>query len=163
MSIDAQACQYDAILVDHLRKDMAQTTRAALAGAASVGPLPMSEEAEIISHVLEALLKTARRGEAIDSLAGLALQIGRRRAVDLERKRRVAARWVANARVIDQVTTHGAEYQVERISHALKVIEVAGLDVIAQAVAKATGAGPAERKRISRARERVRQVAVELC
>lgn len=162
MSIDAQACQYDAILVDLLRKDMARTMRAALAGASSVGPLPVSEEAEIISHVFEVLLRTVRRGEAIESLAGLAYQVGRRRAVDLERKRRVAARWVANARVIEPVTTHGADYHFERMSHALKVFEIAGMEVIAQAVAEWAGAGPAERKRISRARERVRQVAVEL-
>lgn len=163
MSLDAQTCQRDAILVDLLRQNMAQTKLAALAGAASVGRLPMAEEADVISHVLEGLLRTARRGEAIESLTGLAFQIGRRRAVDLERKRRVAVRWLTTARVIQPTMAQGAEHRVERISHALKVLEIAGLDTVTQAVADAPGAGPAERKRISRARERVRQVAVELC
>lgn len=162
MNRDAQEIQRDEYLEGLLRKNMMRTKAAALAGAASAGRLPGMDEADIVSHVLEGVLRMARRGEAIDNIVGLAFQIGRRRAVDLERKRRIAARWVATARVIEQQHARSPECHIARQSHARLVIDVAGRDVIALALTHAPGAVPAERKRISRARERVRQVSAEL-
>lgn len=162
MNLETQEIQRDDYLEDLLRQNMMRTKAAALAGAASAGRLPGMDEADILSHVFEGLLRMARRGDAIDNIVGLAFQIGRRRAVDLERKRRIAARWVATARIIEQQHARSPECHIARLSHARLVIDVTGRDVIALALADAPGAPPAERKRISRARERVRQVSAGL-
>lgn len=164
MNQDAQEIQRDEYLEGLLRENMIHIKAAALAGAASAGRLPGMDEADILSHVLEGLLRMARRGDAINNIVGLTFQIGRRRAVDLERKRRIAARWVATARVIERQHAQSPECHIARLSHARLVMDVAGRDVIALALAlaDAPGAPPAARKRISRARERVRQVSAEL-
>ena len=162
MNQDAQEIQRDEYLKGLLRKNMIHIKAAALAGAASAGRLPGMDEADIVSHVLEGLLRMARRGDAINNIVGLTFQIGRRRAVDLERKRRIATRWVATVRVIEQQHARSPECHIARLSHARLVMDVAGRDVIALALTDAPGAAPAERKRISRARERVRQVSAEL-
>lgn len=162
MSLNAQHRERDAILVDLLRQNMAQTRSSALAGAASFGRLSVADEAEVISHVLEKLLCVARSGEAIENIASLAFQIGRRRAIDLDRKRRIVARWIASARVTESRETLGAECLVERMSHARKMLEAAGPETVWLALSEAPGAGAAERKRISRARERVRRASAEL-
>lgn len=162
MNLDVQDIQRDQYLERLLRRNIMHTKTAALAGAASAGRLPGMDEADILSHVFEGLLRIARRGDTIDNIAGLAFQIGRRRAVDLERKRRISAKWVATARVIEQQHAQSPECHIARLSHARLVMDVAGLDVIALALTDAPGAAPAERKRISRARERVRHVSAEL-
>lgn len=53
----------------------------------------------------------------------LAFQIGRRRAVDLKRRQRVAAKWTAITQMIDLVHVHSAESCTGRKRHALRVLE----------------------------------------
>lgn len=161
MTLRAQPHQGDEEVVALLHGQMHMVRRSALAGARSVGDLPSLDEAEVLSFVFEQILRISRKGQAIGNIRALSWQIGRRKALDLYRRKEVAAAWVRHAAIVQRVQAESHEEAIARADLAVKVLKRVGSQVFHQALQE-TPSDQKERKRISRARQSLRQAASEL-